>query len=225
MADQGAGRVQDTTLRRIAGGAGFNARVEAFWNTFGKLESKMGFFERRRERGRLERILKSVNLQIVGQKGAPGGWGEQAGDCVCNLRVAKMGLVKELKNWLKNGLEEDSAAKWPHLHALRDRPCMLVPVPFAAPLSVDPGGGEEPFPVASSVRAQAELSEVNQRFRIDETFALKKMVDYLDATERDIALYESRLGTSEGFWAKFSYVLLKKVADVSVEKRLPVLFA
>jgi len=75
------------------------------------------------------------------------------------------------------------------------------------------------------VRVRAELGEINDRLHIDETFALKKMVDYLDATERDIALYESRLGTSEGFWAKFSYVLLKKLMDVSVEKKLPVLFA
>ena len=216
--------MQDTTLRRIAGGAGFNARVESFWLTFSKLGPKMGFFERRRERGRLERIVKSINLQLVGQKGDAEGWDEQEGACVCNLRVAKMGLVRELKTWLAAGLET-APAEWPHLHALRDRPCMLLPVTFGAPISVEPGGGEETIPVASAVRARAELGEINDRFRIDETFALKKMVDFLDATERDISLYESRLGTSEGFWAKFSYVLLKKLMDVSVEKKLPVLFA
>jgi hypothetical protein len=225
MADEGAGKVHDTTLRRIAGGAGFNARVEPFWNTFGKVESRLGFFERRRERGRLERILKSIRRQIVSQKGDPGDWSDRTGECICNLRVAKMGLVRELKTWLKTGSEGDASAKWPHLNVLRDRPCMIIPVPFAAPVSAEPGGDEEPIPVASAERLKAELAEVNAEFRIDETFAIKKMVDYMDATDRDIALYEKRLGTSEGFWAKFSYVLLKKLADVSVEKRLPVFFA
>jgi hypothetical protein len=225
MAEAGAGKVQDTTLRRIAGGSGFNARVETFWNTFTKLEPKMGFFERRRERGRLERIVKSINVQIVGQKFAPDGWEKQPGDCVCNLRVAKMGLVKEFKSWLRTAVDENPEGLWPHLHALRDRPCMLVPVRFASPLTIEPGGGEEAITAGSSVGFQEELADINRRFRIDETFALKKMVDYLDASDKDIALYESKLGTSEGFWAKFTYVLLKKLADVSVEKKLPVLFA
>lgn len=225
MAEQGAGKTQDTTLRRIVGGTGFNARVESFWNTFGKIESTLGFFDRLRQRGRLKRIVKSINSQVVGQKGAPDGWEKQAGECVCNLKVAKMGLVKELKNWVKAGVEGDAVAMWPHLNALRDRPCLLVPVRFARPLSVDPGGGEEAIPVASSLRLQEELAEINREFRIDETFAIKKMVDYMDATDRDISIYESKLGTSDGFWAKFSYVLLKKVTDVSVEKKLPVIFA
>ena len=184
----------------------------------------MGFFERRRERGRLQRIVKSINLQVVGQKANPDGWESQDGGCICNLRVAKMGLVRELKSWIGTG-HETAPSEWPHLHALRDRPCMLVPRIFGAPISVDPGGGEEAIPVASAVRVRAELGEINDRFRIDETFALKKMVDFLDATERDISIYESKLGTSEGFWAKFSYVLLKKLVDVSVEKNLPVLLA
>ena len=224
MAQEGAGKIKDTTLRRIAGGAGFNARVESFRFTFSSLESKMGFFERRRERSRLDRIVKSINKQIRRQKADPGPWDTLPGGCVCNLRVAKMGLVRELKTWLSTG-RETAPTDWPHLHALRDRPCMLVPVAFPAPVSADPGGGEEPIPVASAIRGRAELGEIDELFRIGETFALKKMVDYLDATERDIALYESRLGTSEGFWAKFSYVLLKKLMDVSVEKNLPVLFA
>jgi hypothetical protein len=57
------------------------------------------------------------------------------------------------------------------------------------------------------------------------TFAIKKMVDYMDATDRDIAIYEQRLGSHEGFWPKFAYVLIKKLADASVAKNLPAIFA
>jgi len=136
-----------------------------------------------------------------------------------------MGLIKELKNWLKVGLDGQAEARWPHLHVLRDRPCLMVPVPFTRPISADPGGGEEAFPVASATAICEELAAINKKFRIDETFALKKMVDFMDAKERDISIYEQRLGSQDGFWPKFAYVLIKKLADVSVEKKLPAIFA
>jgi hypothetical protein len=47
----------------------------------------------------------------------------------------------------------------------------------------------------------------------------------MDATERDIAIYEQRLGSQDGFWPKFAYVLIRKLADVSAEKKLPAIFA
>jgi hypothetical protein len=223
MADRGAGRTrEDSTLRRLEKGLGFNARVEPIWLSFNHAAPQLGFFERRREKKRLKRIIAAVNSG-AGPAGRASGWDTPSGECVCNLRVAKMGLIRELKTWVKNAPDGEAPPAWIHLEALRDRPCMMVPAAFDSPLKVDPGSGEEPFPVSSSLKLQEELSAINQRFRIDETFALKKMVDYLDATERDISIYESRYGMSEGFWAKFAYVLLKKLADVSAEKRLPVL--
>jgi hypothetical protein len=225
MASSGAGPKPETTFYRTQQGVGFNARVEPVWHTFSQMEASLGFFDRRRERKKVEHVIDSVNSAIVGQKGNPAGWDKTTGDCVSHLRVAKMGLVKELKNWLKVGMDGTAEARWPHLHALRDRPCMLVPVPFARPISADPGGGEEPIPVASGPGVRDELAAINKRYRIDETFAIRKMVEYMDATERDIAIYEQRLGSQDGFWPKFAYVLIKKLADVSVEKNMPAIFA
>jgi hypothetical protein len=225
MAQPGAGQKPETTFYRTQQGVGFNARVEPVWHTFSQLEPTLGFFDRRRERKKVERVVEAINLGVVGQKGNPGIWEKTAGQCICHLRVAKMGLVRELKTWLKIGLDGTAEGRWPHLHALRDRPCMMVPVAFPRPLTVDPGGGEEGLPVASAVAVSAELAEINKKFRIDETFAIKKMVDYMDATERDIAIYEQRLGSQDGFWPRFAYVLIKKLADASAEKKLPAIFA
>ena len=225
MAQPGAGQKPETTFYRTQQGVGFNARVEPVWHTFSQLEPTLGFFDRRRERKKVERVVEAINIGVVGQKCVPGGWEKTPGDCVCHLRVAKMGLVRELKTWLKIGLDGTAEARWPHLHALRDRPCMMIPVPFARPLSADPGSGEEVLPVASAVGIRAELGEINKQFRIDDTFAIKKMVDYMDATERDIAIYEQRLGSQDGFWPRFAYLLIKKLADVSAEKKLPAIFA
>jgi hypothetical protein len=206
MAQKGAAATEPRTAV-----LGFDARVEPLWLGYAERRAELGFFERWRERRRLGRIARAAGRAA----GSAEGWDRTAGACVCNLRVARMGLVKELKNHVRE------SGDWPHLQALRDRPCYLVPLDFARPLNVDPGGGGEPLPVASAVRVKAELAALNERFRIDETFAIKKMVDFLDATERDIEVYERKLGTSEGFWAKFAYVLLKKLADTSAEKGLP----
>jgi hypothetical protein len=221
----GAGPKPETTFYRSRQGAAFDARVEPVWHTFSQIEAGLGFFDRRRERKKVDKVIEGVNAAIVGQKGTPGGWEKTAGDCVCHLRVAKMGLVRELKTWLRIGLDGQAEARWPHLHTLRDRPCLMLPVRFPVPISADPGGGEEALPVASAPWVLDELAAVNKKFRIDETFALKKMVDFMDATERDITIYEQRLGSQDGFWPKFAYVLIKKLADVSVARTLPAILA
>lgn len=196
---------------------GFDGRVEPFWLGYAERRSRLGFFERWREKRRLGRIAAEVGRAA----GAPEGWDRRAGACACNLRVARMGLIKEFKNYVAGAVDPETLKGWPHVHALRDRPCYMVPMDFDQPFKAGGGGGEEPVPVASAVRVRAELAAVDERLRISETFAIKKMVDFLDATERDIGVYERKLGTSEGFWAKFAYVLLRKLADVSAEKNLP----
>ncbi len=225
MAQPGAGSKPETTFYRTQQGVGFNARVEPVWHTFSQIEATLGFFDRRRERKKVERVVEVVNSGIVGQKGNPAGWEKATGDCVCHLRVAKMGLVRELKTWLKIGMDGQAEGRWPHLHVLRDRPCMMVPVRFSVPISADQGGDAEALPIASAPWVLEELAAINKKFRIDDTFAIKKMVDYMDATDRDIAIYEQRLGSHEGFWPKFAYVLIKKLADVSAAKNLPAIFA
>ena len=225
MPQPGAGPKPDTTFYRTQRGSGFDARIEPIWLTYTKLESSLGFFERRRERKKVERVLDVLNAALVGQKANPAGWADAKGECVCHLKVAKMGLIKELKTWLKLGTDGQAEARWPHLHALKDRPCLLIPVSFAKPVFVESSGGEDPLPVASAPQLREELAQVNEQFRVEAGFAIKKMVDYMDATDRDIAIYEQRLGQQEGFWPRFVYVLLKKLADMSVDKKLPAIFA
>ncbi len=219
--DKEAPRLKDSALYRIAGDVGFNARVEPMWYTFTRLQSRMGFLERWRERRRLRRLISGVNAGLKDQGVPPDGWEDRTGSCVCNLRVAKTGLMGEFRNYLRNTLDSEAVKGWPHLMGIRDRACYLLPHDFAKPMAVSPGSGEDTLPVVSAAAAQRELAEVNRRLRIDETFALKKMVDFLDATGKDIQMYESRFGAQEGFWPRFAYVLLKKLADVSADRGLP----
>lgn len=219
--------VKDSTLYRIARDVGFNARVEPIWYSYGRLRARMGFFERWREKRRIRKLLSAVGTELRARGANPNGWEDRPGECVCNLRVARAGLVAELQNYLRDRLSPEEFAPWKHLMAQRDRNAYILPVDFADPFDLPSKEGPGPTGFTSARRVAANLVEVNRALRIDETFALAKAkkVDYMDATERDISAYESRFGTMEGFWAKFAYVLLKKLSETAIEKKLPVIFA
>ncbi len=224
MAEKPRPRLQDTTLYRIEKNVGFNARVEPLWFTYSRMAGRLGFFLRWREKHRIGRLVRSVNRELRRMGAEPRSWDEGKGGCVCHHRVAKMGVVTELKHYLARTQDAAVARGWTHLMALPDRNGLLIPPDFDHPVTIGTGS-EGAFIVASSARVQAELKAVNQALRIDETFAIRKMVDFLDATDRDIAMYESRFGTHEGFWAKFAYILLRHLTDASVERKLPLIIA
>ncbi len=217
--------LKDSALYRIAGDVGFNARVEPIWYTFARLAPRMGILERWRQKRRVRRLVAVLDAGLRAQGVDPGGWDRREGGCLCNLRVAKMGLVGEFKAYLRSAVDSDAVRGWPHVMALRDRACYMLPHDFKAPLTVSPWRGEEAMPVSSAPAALRELEEINPRLRVDETFALRRMVDFLDASERDIQAYESRYGADEGFWPRFAFVLIRKLAGVSAERGLPAILA
>lgn len=225
MADPAPRKLSDTTLYRIAPGIGFNARVEPIWYTYSRLEMRLGFFERWREKRRTRKLVGSINQSLRKAGADPAGWDERTGECVCNLRVARQGIVAELKRFLRDNLGTPVTAELGHAMALRDSACLLLPVEFPAPFTASPGGGQDALPVASAPKLRLELGRADGELELRRSFPLKKMVDYLDATERDIAAYESRFGDIENFWAKFGFLLLGKLVDVSAEKGLPVILA
>jgi len=66
MAQLGAGQKPETTFYRSQNGAGFDARVEPLWLTYSQIEAALGFFDRRRERKKVEHVVDAVNSNIVG---------------------------------------------------------------------------------------------------------------------------------------------------------------
>ena len=84
---------QDSAIYRIDRGVGFNARVEPFWYTFQRLAPRLGYLERWREKRRLRKVLVGIEEGLQAQGTDLPDWEGQEGGCVCNLRVAKGGLV------------------------------------------------------------------------------------------------------------------------------------
>ncbi len=218
---------KDSAIYRIDRGVGFNARVEPFWYTYERLAPRLGIVERWREKRRLRRVLAEIDEGVAKRGGEVPDWEAQTGGCVCNLRVAKGGLVWELQNCLQSLGGASAKKKWSHLMAHKDQTFYLLPEDFKEPFELEIIANGKPIGVGSSVQLARELDEVNQLLRVEETFALAKLkrVDFLDATEKDISLYEARLAFTDQFWPMFSYVMMRKLADTGNEKNLPVIFA
>ena len=67
-----------------------------------------------------------------------------------------------------------------------------------------------------------KLNELNKTLKVEKTFRLQKMVDYMDADEREIAKIETYMDVSGKFWVKFGFLVARKLAEKSVETNLPV---
>jgi hypothetical protein len=204
---------------------GFNARVEPLWYAFRKSSEEMKFLERWLRKRKIRRLVAQVDARLAKQGRSAPGWDQPTGKCVCNLRVARVGLPSQMQNYLPSKIDRKVLAGWKHLMAQREVNAIVIPVDFPDPFTVAFQGND--ILITGSPRLKAELEELNERLRIDETFALAKMsrIDFIDADSKQISMYESKFATFADFWPNLTYVLLKKIADKSVESGLPVLFA
>jgi hypothetical protein len=210
----------------------FDARVQPFWHALRDKENPLGFFEGWRRKRHLTALLRSVNAAVQAQGVEPGAWDAKDGECVCNLRVDRLGVLQDLRTFAAQ--EDNQSAtevfngnaesRFLHLIKNRDRASYYIPVDFAEPLMIHDAETREMVPVGSSLRLQRELGLLNKTLRVQETFQIKKMVDYLQATSKDISRYERNFANDPLFWVKFGYILLDKLVRKSVEAGLPIIF-
>jgi hypothetical protein len=202
---------------------GFDARVESMWHAFGRMKSELGFWSRWRARRRMDRFVRSINewLALTGSHSA--GWDQVEGGVVCHIRVAKMGLVSTFQKYLGRAVEPDCHGEWRHLLGIRDSRCLMVPLDFRLPFPISGDAGGTPFWVVSAKRILSELEAVNACLRIGTTRLSLGVVDHLNATAREISAYEACHGLREKLWPEFTFLMLKRLVDVSVARGLPVI--
>lgn len=140
-----------------AGGGCFEVRVEPLCLEYREWESGLGFFERRRAPRRGRGIVRSANDWLSATRVDPGDRGRQEGGCVAHLRAARMGLIRLLKRYVEARTSPGALGECPHLEALRDRGCLILPPDLWLPFPLSPGKKERPLWVLSAPRLRAEL--------------------------------------------------------------------
>jgi hypothetical protein len=170
----------DTFILRRSGRVGLNARVEPINESLNRSRERTGFFENLRRKRELKALVRSIDRGL-GAFGIPkASWYGKADKTLCHLRVARVAPLGDLKEYAEN------TGDFPHLLAHQSRAGIYVAADFSHPFSVPGAKDGQTIPIGSSVQLQQELAELNEDLRVDETFKLSKMVDFLDATETDI---------------------------------------
>jgi hypothetical protein len=213
------GNPADTTIRYV-NNLDFNARVEPIWHNIKKLRPKLGFIGYFKERFRVKRLVKAVNEGLQKQGVDPAGWDRREGDCVCNMRIEKLGAIHDLRNYARERLP---SSPLPHLLQHRDRNAIYLPLEFTQPFRISDKGRNTA--VGSAVNLHKELQAVEALLRAQETLDPQKMVPFMHADSKAIDMYESKMAHDPMFWAKFGYVVLKKLTDMSAKTQLPIIFA
>lgn len=211
----------------------FVANVEPFWSNVERRAKELGFFGAWKERRRMKRLVAEIARLLALQEVHAGAWDQKKGEVVCSFKIDRQGVLHDLREYAAkledksyvSIVEENQKSSFPHLMQSQERFAFYIPVEFPEPLWVALDPTSEPIPVGSSVKLEAELDALNESLRVEETFKLKKMVDFFAASDKEIAKFESTADMQGGqFWIKFGYVLIRKLAHKSVENGLPIVF-
>lgn len=211
----------------------FVANVEPFWVNVERRAKALGFFGAWKERRRMKRLVAEAGRLLALQDVVAGPWDQNKGETVCSFKIDRQGVLHDLREFAAkledksyvSIVEGNQKSSFPHLMQSKERLAFYIPVEFPEPVWVSLDPSTDPIPVGSSVKLEAELESLNEHLRVEETFRLKKMVDFFAASDKEIAKFESTTGMQgEHFWTKFGYVLIRKLAHKSVEHSLPIAF-
>lgn len=198
----------------------FDGRVESLGSLQEEIKKRFSLFALMREKKRWQKFIQDLNERLRPLTGSPATLrADQEGTRVCHHSIAREHLLDPLK--------AHTAGKGvhPHLDGIEEAGSLYLPVDFPEPfrMSRDKAAGD--LLVGSSVRLQSELAALNKILRVEQTFAIRKMVDFFVADEKAIAAYEAKMGAAGDFRIKFGYVILRKLADMSVQHRYPLIFS
>lgn len=221
-------KVETATARHL-----FVSNVEPFWSNVERRAKDLGFFGAWKERRRMKRLVAEISRQLALQEVRAGAWDQTKGETVCSFKIDRQGVLHDLREFAAkledksyvSIVEGNQKSSFPHLMQSKERFAFYIPVEFPDPLWVSLDPNTDPIPVGSSVKLESELDSLNEHLRVEETFKLKKMVDFFAASDKEIAKFESTADMQGGhFWVKFGYVLIRKLAHKSVEHSLPIVF-
>lgn len=216
---------KDTTYRLVRT-ATFNGRVEPVWMHFSKTKDQRGmigsFFEKRR----VKALIQSIHDNLAAQR-ADGGtnWDREDGECVANMKVDKMGFLQELRNTVSRRVPSSQLSRVSHFTGVREWNAFYVPVDFSTPFDVPGATAKEVIPVGSSVRLLEELKLIGQLLGAERKMNVDKMPPFMQMKQEDVEKADQKAVHDPSFWPVFSFCILKKLAGLSVETNLPIVFA
>ncbi len=219
------GEKEKDTTYRLTRTTGFNARVEPIWMHFDKTKDQRGMLGSFLEKRRVKGIISAIHDHLAAQRAAASDWDRDEGECVGNMKIAKMGLLQELRDAVGRRIPPRKMPQIEHFTRVRESNSFCIPVDFPQPFEVPGATSKEVIPICSSVRLAKELELVGEMLGVARKMNPAKMVPFMLMKEDDVAKADQKALSDVTFWPSFTFCILKKLADLSVEKNLPIVFA
>lgn len=217
--------MNDTALYRTTRETGFSARVEPIWRNVAQVRKQLGFLGHRKERNRIKRLVTAINDSLATAGVDAAGWDREEGECICHLRVERLGFLEDLRRFAREGLPTNVGRTLLHLLGSREKHALYLPADLERPLLVSDGATD--VPAGSSMRLAQELAVIDKYLQVEREFALARMAkaNFINASEKDLTSLESKAMFDPLFWAKFGYVVMKKLTEASIESKLPIILS
>jgi hypothetical protein len=144
--------------------------------------------------------------------------------------IDKFGLFQDLRSFAKRLkkrlVEEAGAPSTIFLHLLNqgDADGILLPFKFKKPIQLKIPGRTYPMPVGSSVLLEKELEIINKHLKIENTFKIAVLPDFIEATSEQIDHFETEYSVDPSFWIKFGFVVLRTLNMKARKTQMPVIF-
>lgn len=212
-----------TSIFRMTRSSGFDGRVMPIWHDLRVFRRKMGLLERLREKSRLRRLVQAINAALAARGSDSLQWDREDGDCVCHLHVERVGLLEDLRRFAHEGLPSGKARHLPHLLSGRDKHALYLPADFPTPFLVH--DGTQDIPVGSAPNLLAELATLDKFLHVESELTLPAEANRVVASQEVVQKFDSKAMYDPLFWAKFGYLVLKKLATSAVEHRLPAILS
>ena len=155
---------------------------------------------------------------------------DNRGGLQANIMIDKFGIFQDLREFaskLRKRLIEEAGAPttvFTHLLNQGDADGVFLPFKFKKPIQLKIPGRAYSMPVGSSVILEKELEIINKHLKIENSFRITILPDFIEATSREIDQFEMAYSVDPSFWIKFGFVVLRTLNSKARSLNMPVIF-
>ncbi|MCK6439228.1 MAG: hypothetical protein L6Q71_03385 [Planctomycetes bacterium] len=211
----------------------FDAKVVGLPNHLELVRERLGKEDCAHETKKFERTRKALQSKNAKLSDDIAALFKKKADPVTHIYFERFGLLGPLQQWAcaRDGTtpakvqQENAWTSFLHTTLLGCNESLILPMDLAVPVEVDIEDQEHTYPVCSAQRLDKEMELANKTLKIEKTFKLPNIPDFIDARRKETKKLEKDADLDEAFWAKFGLVVLRHLVRKSLEHKLPVVLS
>lgn len=155
--------------------------------------------------------------------------GEEWGNGLAEFEIEKNNFLSDIQEFgasidkgnielIYKGTEQ---TRFNHLIEIRNNIGVYLPVFFFFPMRISLKQSVLPIFVGSAPKLYMELQELKKELKSIQDIEIEDLEDFFEASEEDLEDYEAVHEGVEQFWPSFSYIILQRLAKITIKSRMP----